>query len=101
MLTFGKHNGRNLEWLLHNDANYLTYLMGQDWFKKNDMYTELIKMNFNLSPTINFGIYKGWSLADIKATHKRYYAWIKVNADELFGRTNQKYILDWIAKHPV
>jgi hypothetical protein len=77
IFTFGQYEHETLDYVLCKDPQYLVFLMGQKWFHGSPMHTELVDRGFNLSPTVNFGKYKGWSISDIKYKDKPYFNWLK------------------------
>lgn len=79
IFTFGKYEHETIEYVMLNDPQYLVFLMLQDWFIGTEIHKDLIERGFNLSPTINFGKYKGWSLSDIKKKDSSYINWLKQN----------------------
>jgi hypothetical protein len=80
-LGFGKYALESLEWIIHNDPQYLVWYMYQNQFRNAELDKELADLNFKLSPVVNFGKFKDWSLADIRYNHPSYYKWLSNHAD--------------------
>lgn len=95
IFTFGKYENESLDYVIENDPQYLVFLMAQEWFQKSDIHKELIERGFNLSPTLNFGKYKGWSIPDIKKKDASYIDWLKQSE---FIKEKQPHIHRYLLK---